>query len=71
MAQVAEVAVAPDGIVRVARVVCAVDCGIIVNPSLVEAKIEGAIANVVGTVLGSAITIERGERTSAPSATIA
>ena len=43
MAQVAEVEVAKDGSVRVRRVVCAVDCGIVVNPNIVQAQIEGAI----------------------------
>jgi len=33
MAQVAEVEVSKDGAVRVRRVVCAVDCGIVVNPT--------------------------------------
>ncbi len=43
MAQVAEVEVAKDGTVRVRRVVCAVDCGIVVNPDTVEAQIESAV----------------------------
>ena len=36
MAHVAEVEVAKDGAVRVRRVVCAVDCGIVVNPDTVR-----------------------------------
>ena len=43
MAQVAEVEVAKDGSVRVRRVVCAVDCGSVVNPNIVQAQIQGAI----------------------------
>jgi len=35
--------VSKDGEVRVRRVVCAVDCGIVVNPDTVGAQIEGAI----------------------------
>ena len=42
MAQVAEVEVGKDGAVRVRRVVCAVDCGAVVNPDTVEAQIQGA-----------------------------
>src|SRR2546430_10315690 len=37
-AQVAEVSVSSAGDVRVHRVVCAVDCGIIVNPDTVRAQ---------------------------------
>jgi hypothetical protein len=40
MAQVAEVEVAKDGVVRVRRVVCAVDCGIPVNPDSIRAQIQ-------------------------------
>ena len=43
MAQVAEVEVLKNGAVRVRRVVCAVDCGTVVNPDTVEAQIQGAI----------------------------
>jgi isoquinoline 1-oxidoreductase subunit beta len=43
MAQVAEVEVSKDGAVRVLRVVCAVNCGIVVNPDTVRAQIQGAI----------------------------
>lgn len=43
VAQVAEVTVAPDGSFTVDRVVCAVDCGIIINPDLVVAQMEGGI----------------------------
>jgi isoquinoline 1-oxidoreductase subunit beta len=32
LAQVAEVEASKDGVVRVRRVVCAVDCGAVVNP---------------------------------------
>ena len=39
MATVAEVAVSRDGEVQVRRVVCAVDCGMVVNPDTVKAQI--------------------------------
>src|SRR5262249_45344504 len=42
LAYVAEVS-AEGGRLRVRRIVCAVDCGIVVNPSGVEAQIEGGI----------------------------
>ncbi len=39
LAQVAEVEVSKEGVVRLRRVVCAVDCGTIVNPDTVQAQI--------------------------------
>src|SRR5262249_55111652 len=42
-ARVAEVTVADDGTVRVDRVVCAIDCGIAVNPDQVKAQMEGGL----------------------------
>jgi isoquinoline 1-oxidoreductase beta subunit len=60
VAQVAEVSVTPAGRVRVHRVVCAVDCGAVVNPDIVRAQMEGAIAfGLCATLLG-AITVDRG-----------
>jgi isoquinoline 1-oxidoreductase beta subunit len=43
VAQVAEVAVAKDGRVRVKRVVCALDCGQMINPDTIKAQMEGGI----------------------------
>jgi isoquinoline 1-oxidoreductase beta subunit len=44
VAQVAEVSVdKKEGTIKVHRVVCAVDCGPIVNPAIIEAQIRGAI----------------------------
>src|SRR5260370_6480476 len=53
VAQVAEVAVSDAGEVRVKRVVCAVDCGTVVNPDTVKAQIEGgAIFGISGALYG-------------------
>ncbi len=60
VAEVAEVAVASDGNVRVHRVVCAVDCGMVVNPNTVEAQMEGAIVYGLTAALKGAITIDKG-----------
>src|SRR5439155_4224756 len=60
MAQVAEVEVSKDGDVRVRRVVCAVDCGIVVNPDTVRAQIEGAIIFGVTAALYGEITLKDG-----------
>jgi isoquinoline 1-oxidoreductase beta subunit len=60
MAQVAEVEVAKDGALRVRRVVCAVDCGTVVNPDTVRAQIESAIMFGVTAALFGAITLKDG-----------
>ncbi|HEX9581315.1 MAG TPA: xanthine dehydrogenase family protein molybdopterin-binding subunit [Gemmatimonadales bacterium] len=60
VAQVAEVSVGPDGTPRVHRVVCAVDCGPVVNPSIVEAQMESAIVYGLTAALWGEIGIERG-----------
>lgn len=60
VAQVAEVTVAPDGSFTVDRVVCAVDCGIVINPDLVVAQMEGGIGYGLSAALSGAITITNG-----------
>jgi isoquinoline 1-oxidoreductase beta subunit len=60
MAQVAEVEVAKDGAVRVRRVVCAVDCGTVVNPDTVRAQIESAIIFGISAALHGEITLKNG-----------
>jgi isoquinoline 1-oxidoreductase beta subunit len=60
MAHVAEVEVAKDGTVRVRRVVCAVDCGTVVNPDTVRAQIQSAIVFGVTAALYGKITLKDG-----------
>ena len=60
MAQVAEVEVAKDGAVRVRRVVCAVDCGTVVNPDTVRAQIQGAVMFGITAALYGEITLKDG-----------
>jgi isoquinoline 1-oxidoreductase beta subunit len=60
VAQVVEASVAGDGGVRVQRVVCAVDCGIAINPDMIAAQIEGGIAHALTAALKGAITVEEG-----------
>ncbi|HEU4326805.1 MAG TPA: molybdopterin cofactor-binding domain-containing protein, partial [Roseiflexaceae bacterium] len=59
-ALVIEASVAPGGVVRVERAVCAIDCGVVVNPDGVEAQIEGAIAFGLTAALKGAITVAGG-----------
>jgi isoquinoline 1-oxidoreductase beta subunit len=58
LAQVAEVEVSKDGAVRVRRVVCAVDCGTVVNPNTVEAQIQSGIIFGVTAALYGEITLK-------------
>jgi isoquinoline 1-oxidoreductase beta subunit len=60
MAQVAEVEVSKNGAVRVRRVVCAVDCGTVVNPDTVQAQIQSAIMFGVTAALYGEITLKGG-----------
>src|SRR5262249_22748834 len=59
-AAVAEVSVDDSGEVRVTRVVCAVDCGVVVNPDTVVAQMQGGIIFGISAVLHGEITIEGG-----------
>jgi isoquinoline 1-oxidoreductase beta subunit len=61
VAQVAEISLAQDGAIRVERVVCAVDCGIAVNPDIVRAQMEGGIGFGLGAILKGEITLEGGQ----------
>jgi isoquinoline 1-oxidoreductase beta subunit len=60
LAQVAEVAVSKSGEVRVHRIVCAVDCGTVVNPDTVKAQIEGGIVFGIGGALYGEATLKNG-----------
>jgi isoquinoline 1-oxidoreductase beta subunit len=58
--QVAEVSVDKTGAVRVHRMVCAVDCGQVVNPDSVKAQMEGGIIFGLTAALKDEITLEGG-----------
>ncbi|MGH6727240.1 MAG: molybdopterin cofactor-binding domain-containing protein [Pseudolabrys sp.] len=58
--QVAEVTVSHQGEVRVDRVVAAVDCGHVVNPSIVEAQIQSGVIYGLSAVLYGDLTIKDG-----------
>ena len=59
VAQVAEVAVA-GGAVHVDRMICAFDCGTMVNPDIVRAQVESAIVWGLSAALYGEITVEAG-----------
>ena len=60
VAQVVEASVGENGDVRVHRVVCAVDCGRVVNPDTVKAQMEGGINFGLTAALKTEITLENG-----------
>src|SRR5258707_473973 len=59
MAQVAEVEVGKDGTIRVRRVVCAVDCGIVVNPDTVRSQIQSAVMFGITAALYGEVTLKK------------
>ena len=60
VAQVAEVTVNADKSFTVDRVVCAVNCGLAVNPDVVRAQMEGGIGYGLSAALFGEITIKDG-----------
>ena len=64
VAEVAEVSL-EGGKPKVHRVVCAVDCGIVVNPDIVRSQMEGSIAYGLGAALYGKIDIDKGKVVSA------
>ncbi|HXB76849.1 MAG TPA: xanthine dehydrogenase family protein molybdopterin-binding subunit [Bradyrhizobium sp.] len=60
LAQVAEVEVAKDGSVRVRRVVCAMDCGTVVNPDTVQAQLMSGVIYGTTAALYGEITLKNG-----------
>jgi len=60
VAQVAEIEVGDDGRIRVPRVICVIDCGMVVNPETVIAQMEGAVAFALSATLKGQITISGG-----------
>ncbi len=60
LAQIAEVAVAKDGTVRVERVVAAFDCGRQVNPDTLRAQLEGGAIFGITAALYGEITLKDG-----------
>ncbi|MFN6560862.1 MAG: molybdopterin cofactor-binding domain-containing protein [Nostoc sp. ChiSLP01] len=60
VAQIAEVSIAADGEPHIHRVVCAVDCGIVVNPDTVRAQMESGIVYGLSAALYGEITFKNG-----------
>ena len=60
VAEVVDVTVTDDGEFSIDRVVCAVDCGIAVNPDVIKAQMEGAIGYALSAALREEITLTEG-----------
>ena len=60
VAQVVELSTDGGGI-KIHKVVCAVDCGVAINPDNVRAQIEGGIGFGLGSILGEELTLSGGE----------
>jgi isoquinoline 1-oxidoreductase beta subunit len=60
LAQVAEVEVSREGNVRVRRVVCAMDCGTVVNPDTVQAQLQSGVIFGATAALYGEITLKNG-----------
>lgn len=60
MAQVTDIEVTGAGEIRVKRVVCAVDCGTVVNPDTVKAQIESGVVFGISGALWGEVTVKNG-----------
>jgi isoquinoline 1-oxidoreductase beta subunit len=60
MAQVAEISIEADGKVKVHKITCALDCGQVVNPDIVNAQVEGSIIFGLTAALWGEINIQGG-----------
>lgn len=60
VAQVAEVSRGEDGLPRVHKVWCAVDCGLAINPDNIRAQVEGGIGFALGHALHAEIVLGEG-----------
>ncbi|MEM8690054.1 MAG: xanthine dehydrogenase family protein molybdopterin-binding subunit [Pseudomonadota bacterium] len=61
VAEIAEISTDEDGDYKVEKVVCAVDCGIAVNPDNVAAQMEGGLGYGLGHAIRNEITLTDGE----------
>ena len=64
VATVAEISKTADGGIKVERCVVASDCGIVVNPDVVRAQLEGGTGFGLSAMLGEALTLENGAATA-------
>ena len=61
VAEVVDVSVADDGSFSIDKVVCAVDCGLAINPDVIRAQMEGGIGYALSAALREQVTLAEGE----------
>ena len=61
VAEVAEISRDDSGRVKIEKVTCAVDCGVAVNPDVINAQMESGIGYGIGHVMRDEITLDGGE----------
>ena len=61
VAQVVDVTLNDDGTYKVDNVVCAIDCGVPVNPDVITAQMEGSISMGLGAIMREEITLTDGQ----------
>lgn len=59
-AMIAEVSIDDDGALKTERIVCAVDCGQVINPDTVEAQIQSGIVYGLSAAFYGRITVQNG-----------
>lgn len=60
VAHVAEVSIGSAGFIKVDRIVCAIDCGVPINPDIIRAQVEGGVAFGLSSSLHERITLKAG-----------
>jgi isoquinoline 1-oxidoreductase beta subunit len=60
VAIVADVSVSPQGVLRIQKLVAAVDAGLIVNLSSAESQVQGSMIDGIGAAWFLKVTIEKG-----------
>jgi len=60
VAHCAEVSVSNNKL-KIHKICCAVDCGVVINPDIVKAQVEGAVAFALSAILFQEITFNNGE----------
>ncbi|WP_108820659.1 xanthine dehydrogenase family protein molybdopterin-binding subunit [Pseudovibrio sp. Alg231-02] len=61
VAEVVEISGNANDGVKIERITCAVDCGVPVNPNVIEAQMEGGIGFGIGHIMRDEITFTNGE----------
>ncbi|TCN14869.1 xanthine dehydrogenase family protein molybdopterin-binding subunit [Sinorhizobium americanum] len=59
-AMISEVSIGDDGSLKTERIICAVDCGQVINPDTVEAQIQSGIIYGLSAALYGRITVQNG-----------